>query len=754
MILIEKGAWPPMSKYVETALPLAEINDAAIREKAGKRGHPANLHMWWGRSPEASSLAALAAAVMDFTAETSERDLALIAKTASGDKEALETIRSSLKKRASLPTVWDAFAGFGGIPIAAQKLGLRAIANDLNPVAAMLTRAVADIPARFAGQPPMHPGKPKRAAYSGAQGLAEDVQFYGEWLENQALRLLSDAYPQTESGEIPFAWIWVRMVKCPNPACSCHIPLGSSYILSKSKTAQYWAEPVMENGELNFEIHEGECPKDKESNKVSGNGARFRCPVCGEITTDEYIKKMGTAHELGAQMMAVVTNTGGKKSFFVPSETQKAAANVELPEEIPPGSIPTNAHWFSPPGFGITEYADLFTARQMRMLCTFSDLVRKAQDMAASAALAAGMSETGGSLGAGGTGALAYGQAVGVYLAFVVDKMADYNSSMCSWRTAGGNLRSTFGRQAIPMVWTFAEGNPFSSVSGNFKTMLGSVAETVEHLGCGSPAVVSQDNALTMEHPRNVMVCTELPYYRDIGYADLSDFFYIWLRRSLKDTYPQMFLPMVTSKEELSTASTYYGVSKEEAEEKYRADMKAVCEKLYASSSAEYPALLFYCFRKNDLECIKLGSAGGNQSAWEFMLDSLLSAGFAVSAVWPMRSEPVSEKADSTRVLIVARKGTDRRGQITRRGFINTLKRELPEKLSRLWFGHVRPEDELLSCLGQGLSVFSAYESVLNADGSAMSVHDALQVIYLECEDYIEQRKAAFSENAAESKEE
>ena len=490
-----------MRKYIETALPLAEINDAAIREKAGKRGHPANLHMWWGRSPEASSLAALSAAVIDFTLETIEHDLDLIGKTASGDKEAMEAVRDKLKERGSLPTVWDVFSGFGGIPIAAQKLGLHAVANDLNPVAAMLTRAAADIPARFAGLPPVHPGKAKHGAYIGAQGLAEDVQFYGEWLENQALKLLADAYPQTESGEIPFAWIWVRTVKCPNPACSCHVPLGSSYILSKSKNAAYWAEPVSENGELHFHIHEGECPKDKESNKVSGNGARFRCPVCGEITTDEYIKKMGTAHELGAQMMAVVTNTGGKKSFFVPSETQKAAANVELPEEIPPGSIPTNAHWFSPPGFGITEYADLFTARQMRMLCTFSDLVRKAQDMAASAALAAGMSETGGSLEAGGTGALAYGQAVGVYLAFVVDKMADYNSSMCSWRTAGGNLRSTFGRQAIPMVWTFAEGNPFSSVSGNFKTMLGSVAETVEHLGCGSPAVVSQDNALTLNIP-------------------------------------------------------------------------------------------------------------------------------------------------------------------------------------------------------------------------------------------------------------
>lgn len=743
-----------MDKYIETALPLAEINDAAIREKAGKPGHPANLHMWWGRSPVASSLAALSAAVSDFSEDTAAADMAQIAQVASDDPDALEAFCRKWGEGAKAPTVWDPFAGFGSIPIAAQKLGLKVAANDLNPVAAMLTRAAVDIPSRFAGRPPVHPGEAGRAAYSDAQGLAEDVQFYGEWLENQALKRLADVYPQTKAGQIPFAWLWVRTVKCPNPACNCKIPLGSSFILQKTKTAQVWVEPIEQDGEIQFTIHDGECPAEKESNKIGAGGAKFRCPVCGEITTDEYIKKMGLAHELGAEMMAVVTNTGGQKIFLAPDDAQKSAAAVQRPEDAPPGSIPSNAHWFSPPGYGITDYADLFTPRQLLMLTIFSDLVRRAQDMAASAALAAGMDVAGGSLEAGGNGALAYGQALGVYLAFVVDKMADYNSSMCSWRTAGGNIRSTFGRQAIPMVWTFAEGNPFSSVSGNFKAMLKSVVDSVTHLACGEPAVLTQDNAVTMAHPRNTLVCTELPYYRDIGYADLSDFFYIWLRRSLKETYPQMFLPMVTSKNELSTVSTYYGVPKEESEKTYRADMLTVCGKLYECCSEDYPALLFYCFRKNDLESIKHSSIGSTPSAWEFMLDSLLTAGFRINAVWPMRSEPVSEKADSTRVLLVARKGTDRRGQITRRGFINTLKRELPEKLARLWLGHVQPEDELLSCLGQGLSVFSAYESVLNADGSAMSVHDALQVIYLECEDYIEQRKAAFSENAAESKEE
>ena len=742
-----------MDKYIEAALPLTEINRAAMRERAGKAGHPANLHMWWGRSRVASSLAVLAAALLDYSEDTAAADLELIARAASGDANGLGAVRSRLSELGELPTVWDPFAGFGGIPFAAQKLGLRAAASDLNPVAAMLTRAAVDIPARFASRKPVHAGGAERLSYSGGEGLAEDIRFYGAWMEDQALKRLAGCYPQMGNGETPFAWLWVRTVKCPNPACNGPVPLSSSYVLYQNKTAPYWAEPVVKEGRVRFQIHEGPCPAGKESNKVGGSGARFRCPVCGEITKDEYIKKKGAAHELGAEMMAVVTHTGDRKSFFAPDDIQRAAADMPPREDAPPGAMPANAHWFSPPSYGITEYADLFTPRQARMLSVFSDLVREAQDQAVAAALAAGMDESEESLEAGGTGALAYGQAIGIYLAFVVDKMADYNSALCSWRTADGNIRSTFGRQAIPMVWTFAEGNPFSAVSGNFKAMLDSVAESVERLGFGVPAAVSQGNALTVEYPQGALVCTELPYYRDIDYADLSDFFYIWLRRSLKGTFPQMFLPLMTPKDELSTVSTYSGVSKEAAEESYRAGIGTACEKLYACSSREYPAMLFYCFRRNDLACIQHGGARRNQSAWELMLESLLSAGFSITAVWPMRSEPASEKADSTRVLIVARKGHGRQGQVTRRGFVHTLKRELPARLRRLWSGHVPPEDRLLSSMGQGLAVFSQYRSVLNADGSAMCVHDALQVICLECEDDIAQRNAAASACAAETKE-
>lgn len=739
-----------MHKLIETALPLAEINEAAIKEKGGKPGHPANFHMWWGRSPLSSSLAMLSAAIMDYSEETAAEDMKLIAQIASGDEAAFENIYNKFAAY-DLPQVWDAFSGFGGIPLAAQKLGMASISNDLNPVAAMLTKAAVEIPFRFASQKPVHPGKVKNSKYSGAEGLAEDVQFYGEWIKNEALKRLADIYPQMPNGEVPFAWVWVRTAKCANPACSCQVPLANSYILSKSKTAKCWAEPVINGDNIYFKIHEGDCPAGKESNKTINFGAKFRCPVCGEVITDEYIKKMGEEHKLGVKMMAIVTNVDGKKSFFVPDEIQQTAADVTCPENIPPGTMPVNPHWYSPPSFGITSYADLFTARQLLMLTTFSDLVREVQDIVASDALAAGMSDTGGSLADGGNGALAYGQAIGVYLSLVVDKMVDYNSSMCSWRTAGANIRSTFGRQAIPMVWTFAEGNPFSTVSGNFKTMLKNVVQSIEALKCDKSAIVLQDNAITMAHPQNVLVCTELPYYRDIGYADLSDFFYIWMRQNLKNVYPQMFSSIVTPKDELSTVSSYYGVSKREAEEKYKNDMKLVCKKLYESCSTDYPALLFYCFRRNDLEYIKSGDVGENKSAWEFMMESLISCGFTITAVWPMRSEPISEKAESTRVLIVAGKTNKRESKITRRTFINVLKRELPDKLDRLWIGHLIPEDEMLSCIGQGVNIFSKYQLVINADGSAMCVHDALQIIYLECKEYIAQRNAAAAADMAEA---
>ena len=679
--------------------------------------------MWWGRSPLPSVRAALLASLVD-APESKESLLERIGRLQSGEYTQI----------GSPPTVFDPFCGYGGIPIAAQELGLPVIAGDLNPVAVMLTKAATEIPDKFAGCSPVNPFSLLKT-YSDTEGLAEDVQYYGGILRELVHEKLRDLYPNEPEGTAS-AWIWARTVKCPNPACGCQMPMVTSFVLNSKPGQEAWIEPSAVDGEIIYTVQHSPCPKEKETNKYAKNGSLFRCPCCGEITSDEYVKSAGKEQKFGYHLMAVAVDTEKGRIYKTPDERQRKAAECERPENIPTGSIPNNSHWFSPPGFGLTEYSDLFTNRQLTMLTTFCDLLLEVQDKIASDALAAGMDACGGSLATGGTGAFAYSQAVSIYLAFVIDKLADGNSSMCSWRTAGGNLRNTFGRQSIIMVWNFAEGNPFSSITGNFNSALKSVVSAVQKLPCGKTATVYQGDAVQAEFPENVLVCTEFPYYKNIGYAHLSDYFYIWLRRSLKPMFPDLFNPMVTSKHELTTVGQYAGMGNESSDELYESNLRSVVNKIYHCSSEQYPALLFYEIRKADLLALDSLDNADCLTALEKMLDYLKDAGFAVSAMWPLRAEPFSESADAVRILIVAKK-TERLPLTQRRAFINSLKRELPEKLMTMLSVEVSPEDKFISALGMGLELFTRHTTVLNADGSKMNVHDALQIIAQEVNDYL-----------------
>lgn len=723
-----------MDKLIEVALPLSKINAKTLAERQSV-GHPANLHMWWGRSPRSSSVAALMAAMVDSGENHQEL------------KNRLERIADGgFTAHGAKPLVFDPFAGFGGIPLAAQELGFPVIAGDLNPVAVMLTKAAAEIPSIFQNCPAVNPDAVQQE-YTGAEGLAADVLYYGSRLAEKARERLKNLYPDEPEGK-PAAWIWARTVKCPNPACGCRIPLASSFTICEKGENSIWMEPIAENGQIHFEARKGKCPPEKETNKYGKAGAIFRCPACGALTTDAYVKNEGKARRIGSKMMAIAVETEKGKIYKAPTPAQEHVANVSIPENIPEGAIPDNAHWFSPPGFGMTEYSDLFSPRQLTMLTTFCDLLLELQDRVAMDALAARMSPHGGSLAEHGTGALAYGQAICVYLAFVIDKLADSNSTICSWRKSG-NTRNTFGRQAIPMVWTYAEGNPFSSISGNYHSALKNVVAAIRNLPCGSEVTVNQADAVLSEFPKNVLVCTEIPYYKNIGYAHLSDFFYIWLRRSLKPVFPTLFNSVVTSKEELSTADQYFEGDAQLSVQNYESKLRIVISKLYACSSTEYPALLFFEYHKADEAAItEIGSSMGKQTPWEHILDALVQAGFTVTATWPMRNEPVSEKADAVRILIVASKA-DKVGQITRRGFITTMKRELPEALDKMFLGGIDPCDRVLSAMGAGIAIYSRYPKILNADATEMTVHDALQVIRLEVDEYIMQHF-----EAAEEKEE
>lgn len=702
-----------MRKVIETTLPLRIIQAADTGEKVGAAGHPANMHIWWGRTPISSAEMILKAAMLD--AEPAR------------EQPIQEQLRGAAPDRSV--TVFDPFAGFGGIPLAAQRLGLRSISGDLNPVAVILGKAATEIPAQFANAGPVHEHA-EHLQVTGAKGLASDVAFYGNWLLQRAKERLRSLYPQWEDQDV-LAWLWTRTVRCPNPACGCEMPLATSFVLCSKAGQEAWAEPYYEGKKLRFHIHAGPCPEEKLTNKFSSKGARFHCPACGTVGTDEYIKKSGCENKYGSALMAVLLDESGNRSFREADDIQLQAASVPAPEDAPIGTMPTNAHWFSPPGYGLTEYADLFTPRQMTMLLCFSDLLREVQDKVATDALAAGLSHSGGHISESGTGALAYGQAIGIYLAILVDMLADHHSTVCSWDPGSFRIRNTFRRQAIPMTWNYAEANPFADISGNYSALLNKLAETIAGLPCGAESKVYHGDAVTAPYPKNVLVCTEIPYFRAIGYAHLSDYFYIWLRRSLQHIYPELFNQTVTSKEELSTVSQYYGADQAAAKDKYEAGLKQVCEKLYAASAEEYPALLIFAYRTDDEPMIR----SGGRSHLYAITDAIISAGFTISGVLPLWDKKDAEKGISARVLIICRKGQERLSGATRRGFVSSFKRVFPERLEEL-LKTADPADHRIIAMGCGLSIYTAYKQIINADGSRMSTQDALQIIVQEIDEY------------------
>ena len=722
-----------MKKIIESALPLDRINASSAREKV-RAGHPGNLLLWWNRSPIDSTAALLFAALTDDPEDPAERNRleAVICGLADGDAAAYQEAKALLRT-AETPVIADSFCGFGGITLAAQKLGLRTESSDLNAAAVQLTKAAAEIPPRFAGIEPVHPGA-QIGAKPGYEALAEDIAYYGTRMLKQAEETLSSMYPKAE-GEVPFAWLWVRTAECPNPACRCRMPLAGSYVLSRAKGREYWAEPEPDGKRIVFRVHQGVCPKEKESNKLTGAGARFACPACGALANDAYLRQQGRAGELGMQMMAAAVRKDGKKCFLSPDAAQEAAADVPRPEDPPVGEIAQNSRSFSPPLFGLTEYADLYTARQLRMLCCLCDMIPQIQIKAASDALAAGMSPEGGALETGGAGALAYGQAIGIYLTLVICKLANYHAAVCSWDNRTGHGRAAFSRQAIPMAWTFAEEYPFSQETGNASLMLAQVVGAVRNLPEGGTVRVTQRDAVTMDYPNSSLFCSELPWYDHVGYADLSDYFYIWMRRCLYGTEPELFERIVTSKEELCAIPEHFGNDPKLARATYEAQISVLAAHLAAAVSEEYPSLLFFLYTEADDRAFRTAErADGAVSPLEHLLNSLIRAGCQITGLWPVRTGPPGDGTESVRIAVGFRGGRARAAAVTRRGWVTALKRELPERLNGLLSAAENRRDRLIAAMGFGMAVFTRHEKIFNADGSDMELKDALFLIRQEAE--------------------
>lgn len=751
------GDAPVKRKLIEVGIPLEAINKESAREKSIRHGHPSTLHLWWARRPLATARAVLFAQLVDDPSSHPElyptepeqdaerarlHDLMkrLVIWENSNDETLLTQAREEIRRSngGTMPAVLDPFAGGGTIPLEAQRLGLEAHASDLNPVAVLINKALIEIPPKFSGRAPVHPGAHEMAddsLYQRAQGLAEDVRFYGNWMRDRAFERIGHLYPKVTDDQgkerTVIAWIWARTVTSPNPANPIETPLVRSWWLSKKKGKEAYVVPHVVDGHVEYEVrHDANGPSAEDDGTVNRKGAR----AVGDGTPIDfnYIREQSRDHGLGAQLMAVVAQGDRGRLYLSPSASQCATAETCRPDSVPEGEI------FDWPGrlnvvrYGLDEWADLFTNRQLVALTTFSDLVGEAREQVLTDALTAGLPE-GERLQAGGSGAAAYADAIAIYLAFAVSRVTNKNNSICTWDSSMKMqaVRGLFSRQAIPMAWDFAEANLFADSSGSFRSDVSWIAEvleqfpTQEHVG-----EVQQADAAHLEYPKSVVVSTDPPYYDNIGYSDLSDFFYVWLRRSLRSELSSLFSTLLTPKSDELVANPYRHGGREGAKLFFVDGFNAVFARIRDETDMNVPMTVYYAYKQQDP-----GAGGEASTGWHTLLDGLISSGWEITATWPVRSELGNRmisrgtNALASSIVLACRPRQDDASATTRRAFTGLLRRELPGALRAMMQGAVAPVDLAQAAIGPGMSVFSRYSRVRDADGSDMSVRDALELI-------------------------
>ena len=678
-------------KLIEVALPLDAINAAAAREKSIRHGHPSTLHLWWARRPLAVARAVIFAQMVndpgyerhlgrgvnkEKAAQERERlfkiiqDLVLWENTC--NEEVLQRARDEIWRSwretcelnkghpqaaelfnpDKLPAFHDPFAGGGALPLEAQRLGLESYASDLNPVAVTINKAMIEIPPRFAGRAPVGP-VPAGENWSGAKGLAEDVRRYGAWMRAEAEKRIGHLYPQVEiSAEMvkerpdlaPYvgqkltviAWLWARTVKSPNPAFShAEVPLASTFVLSSKAGKEAYVQPVVEGDRYRFTVRVGKPPESAKGGTKLARGANFQCLLSGSPIEPKYIKAEGIAGRMGARLMAIVAEGVRGRIYLAPTPEQEAIARNARPEWKPEADIPPDRRSMFTPLYGLTKFGDLFTPRQLVALTTFSDLVQEAIEKIRADAIAAGMPDDGKGLDAGGTGAIAYAQAVGIYLSLALSRLTDICNALCRWEVSKTQVRNLFGRQAIPMMWDFAENNVFGEAAGDYIISLGNLVKALVHTPANQACFASQSDAQSQTVSKNKLVSTDPPYYDNIGYADLSDFFYVWLRRSLKPIYPNLFATLAVPKAEELVATPYRHGSKEKAEVFFLDGMSRAMHNLAAQAHPAFPVTIYYAFKQSETK----GDGGTSSTGWETFLEAVLNAGFALTGTWPMRTE-------------------------------------------------------------------------------------------------------------------
>lgn len=727
-------------KLIEVSLPLEAINRESAREKSIRHGHPSTLHLWWARRPLAAARAVLFAQLVDdpsarpeeFPTEEAQRaererlhDLIerLVVWENTRDEKLLAEAHAEILKstNGNPPPILDPFAGGGTIPLEAQRLGLEAHASDLNPVAVLINKALIELPPNFRDQPPVFPGlADTRTQWNGAEGLAADVRAYGQWLRDEAQRRIGHLYPDAVlpggTTATVIAWIWARTVTCPNPACGIEMPLVRSWWLGKKKGKEAYVIPSVitdlshpSGRRVAFAI--GHDPQGAPTASTDGTVTRTGavCLACQGAVPLTYVRAEGKAQRLGETLMTVVAEGNRQRIYLPPTDEQRAAADMPAPDDLPPGDLPDQALGFRVGGYGMKKFTDLFTHRQLVALTTFSDLVADARVQIT----ADGASPS-------------YADAVATYLGLSASKMTAFHCTLARWRPDADKSAPAFGRQAIAMVWDFAEVMPFAGAGGDWTGVLDGTAKVLE----GSPTIgrgsVSQRPAQAA-NVDGVLLSTDPPYYDNIGYADLSDFFYVWLRRSLRLVQPDLVQTIVVPKAEELVANPYRHDGVTGAKRYFEDGFRAVFTAARKSALADYPITVYYAFKQSDSD-----DAGEASSGWETLLEGMIRSGWAITATWPMRTEgatrmrAASSNALASSIVLSLRPRPDEAPTTDRRGFIAALEAELPGALRRLEQGQVAPVDLPQAAIGPGMAVFSRYAGVLEPDGRKMTVRSAL----------------------------
>ncbi len=771
-------------KLIEVDLPLDGINGATAKEPTTSADHPWRLHHWWARRPLAACRAVIFANLVDDPKDCSDEFPTKEAQQAERERlhklierlvrwenvqpdsegdvlgEARREITRSLARgrgepaptepgavldylRGYAPPLHDPFAGSGSIPLEAQRLGLRAIASDLNPLAVLINKALIELPPKFRDQPPVNPeadrlgmsvGKGRKArkvAWRGAAGLADDIRYYGRWIRDEAWKRIGHLYPAAklpDRGESTVvAWLWARTVPCPNPACGMRMPLMKTFQLSKKKTKKednrHWTRPVVnrETKTISFVVqnHTQGVPA---GGTVSSRGAI--CLACQSAVTLAYVREKARAGQMGEQMTAVVAEGHRKRLFFSPDTIHIKSALQAAPEWLPTGSLPDKALGFRVQAYGFEKWHQMFTQRQLLGLTTFSDLLKCARDRIA---------RDGAST--------EYVNTIVTYIALVLGKVADGGCSFVRWQNAGASVAGLYSRQAVSMIWDFAETNPFSNSTKNWVSQFDLVARSIENLTVpNAGGVARQMDASTLpDEFGKLTVVTDPPYYDNVGYADLSDFFYVWMRPILRGVYPNLFAGILTPKLKEIVAAPRFEFPRHRFEDMLGRALCAIRER----SSTEFPLSLFYAYKQQEKVREGLASTG-----WETMLNALVSAGFQVVGTWPVltekpnRTRSLGSNALASSVVLVCRQRPSDAPVGTRRQFLDELERDLPLALEELTReGHIAPTDLPQAAIGPGMKVYSQYSRVETISGERVTVREALAAINQAIDAYEERQE-------------